>query len=584
MEAVRVRLRPVREQRLALWQHWCSQRQAYNHAVRVCVDAAQAGSKIPSKYDLHKLLTAARRGGVLPPDGGLCLQRAGAEAGRLAVKQWADARWKLDSKAVYWQIRLTAAETEADGDTKRADLLRAAGCVSASKKTLKGELTHCAAKLDHARSRRDRHLDQGVERLFRSRKRTMGRPEGVQAVVFNDDVTVTDGQIRLPGGLRLDIADRPVTLTDGTVWDPAAGGSLPDGYRVTKAAQIVDTTVRVTRMTRPWHRRWEAHLIVERPDPALPSAERLKTLKRSEVLGCDAGCVTAMTLSDGRKLDLPDETDDNARIKRLQRREATLTNGSRRHKRIARQKRAAYAKRTRRRDNAARQIAADIASTPGVLVVGMEQSTKNMNRSAKGTADHPGHGVARKRALNRKLSDSRFNGIRGYVAAACVKRGKLPAYVAGQHTSQVCSRCWHPHHRESQSSCWCPRCATVRCADRNASHNVGELTWRTVIGGEPVSMSALMASVSAGRGSPSSEERTEGNRPTAPPAQRAGLCPCSSRTRPALPTPGRIGHQPHAVLNLQGTIVNVETTGIGYGDDVARWAASASDITRLAEL
>lgn len=39
-----------------------------------------------------------------------------------------------------------------------------------------------------------------------------------------------------------------------------------------------------------------------------------------------------------------------------------------------------------------------------------------------------------------------------------------------------------------------------------------------------------------------------------------------------------------AVLDLHGPGVDVETTGIGYRTDTARWAASARDITRLAEL
>ena len=528
---------------MALWRLWCDQRQAYNHAVRVCLDAAQAGGKIPTKYDLHKLLTAARKQKVLPRAANLRLQRAGAEAGRLAVTQWADARWGHDRKVVYWQTRLTAAEAEADGETERAELLRRAGCVGVGKK-IKGELAHCAARLDHACSRRDDHLERGVKRLFRSRKQTVGRPEGLQAIVFNDNVTLDGGRIRLPGGLRLDIEPDQVKLADGSVWELAAGGSLPEGCRVTQAVQIVDTTARVTRMTRPWHRRWEAHLIVERPDPAPPSAERLRTLQRSEVLGCDAGCVTAMTLSDGRKLDLPDETADTARIKHLQRRQATLTNGSRKHKRVARRKRAAYAKRTRRRDNAARQIAAQIASTPGVVVVGMEQPTRGMNRTAKGTAAHPGRGVAAKRALNRKLSDSRFNGIRGCVAEACVKRGKLPQLVDGRNTSQICCRCWHKHHRETQSSCWCPRCATVRCADRNASHNVGELTWRTVTSGEPVSMSTLMASASAGRGS---RRQRNGRRETVPQQRQHNWRGCDpvppKQSRPGNP-PRQHGYKP----------------------------------------
>ena len=125
-------------------------------------------------------------------------------------------------------------------------------------------------------------------------RRTVGRPEGLQAVVFNDNVTLDGGRIRLPGGLRLDLEPGPVTLADGTVRDPAVGGSLPEGYRAAQAAQIVDTTARVTRKTQPQHRRWEARLIIERPGPPPPSAERLKTLKHSEVLGCDVGCVTTI--------------------------------------------------------------------------------------------------------------------------------------------------------------------------------------------------------------------------------------------------------------------------------------------------
>ena len=510
----RLCLRGDAEQRLAVWQLAAEQRQAFNRGVELCLKAVEANERVPSKYDLHKQITADRKAGVLPSDVSVQLQRGGIEGGRQAVLAWSKARWKMDSSVVYWAVRRAAAEAELGGDADRAKILRKAVNVRSRKPDAKVELAHCKARLDKAEQKRDVHVERGTGWLFRSRKHAEAVPGNAAAVVLSGGAVLSGGKVHIPKGPALELLDGEVELVDGRKWDLSRSGSegLPEGWRWTGAIQIVDATRRVTAATEPRHRRWVIHAQLER---TVPVVAEVPASSPEQVLGCDAGCVTNMALSakipvagEGltNKLDFPGETETNHQIKELQQRKARLTNGSRAHKKISRKIKQLYAKRSRRRDNAANQIAAAIASAPGVTAVGVEQTSKNMNASAKGTAEHPGKGVAAKRALNRKLSDAWFNGIRARLERACAVRGVAYVEVAAFGTSQFCHVCGHRVARESQSSYWCQPCGVVGDADPNAACNIAELTWQTLKRGEPVTM-ATMDSSPAARGSPSQEER-----------------------------------------------------------------------------
>ena len=499
--AVPVRLGSRRD-RLGVWRLAGEQRQAFNRGVGLCLEAFDADVRLPSKFDLHKQLTVDRGSGRMPCDVPAHVQRPGVEAGCDAVVKWSKARRRLERNVAYWAVRLAAAELRADGNEEWADVALAAVCCRAKlKPTLAGEVRYCAGRLDKARQRRDRHEDQGSRRLFRSRKQFEREPRSAAAVVIHQGAQFRgDGTVRLPGGLVLRLADRS--------W------KLPEGHEWTGAVQLVDTTRKVTSKTRPEHRRWALHVILKRADPDLVKTPGF----RDEVVGVDAGVVNHVTVSDGRMINMADETEANDRIRELQQARSRCDYRSRRWRQLTYELNRLYQRRTDMRDNSSRQIAASVVKTPGVTVVGVEKTnTVAMTASAAGTKAHPGRRVAAKRGLNRSLSNARYGGIRRDIQRSASKHGVLCIEVPAQYTSQFCHECGNHVARESQSSYWCAHCGKVGHADLNAARNVKELTWRTVTG-EP--KQALRASAS-------SEDRA-GGKPAQPPPKRL---PRSSQTK-----------------------------------------------------
>ena len=457
-----------RVDRLHVWSRLGEQRQAFNRGVGLCLGAAEADKRLPSTFDLHKQLTADRASGRMPTDVPVHLQRPGLEAGRDAVAKWDKARYSHEQSVVYWAARLAAAELTSAADTASAKaVLAAVDNRAALKKTPAKEQAYCEKRLDKASTRRDRHEERGTRRLFRSRKMFETQPRQAPALVYRQGARLgSDGTIRLPGGHRLRLSD--------PLWQPTAG------YEWTGAVQIVDVTRKVTSRTRPEHRRYAVHAnLVRSVDPLLRDP-----VSRDEVIGIDAGCVVNVAVSDGRMMNLPDETGITAQIKDLQQQRSRCDYGSRKWEARSRELRRLYDKRTARREYGTRKIAASVASTHGIAAVGAEKTnTKAMMGSAAGTAVHPGSNVAAKRGLNRSLSDARFGGIRRTIERACDIRGVAYVSVPAAGTSQFCNKCGARVVRESQSTYWCRACGIVGHADTNAATNVQELAWGTF--GEP---------------------------------------------------------------------------------------------------
>ena len=482
-----------RRVRRVVWQLASEQRQAFNRGVGLCLEAFEGGVRLPSKFDLHKRLTADRGCGRMPSDVPVALQRPGTEAGREAVAKWSKAREGLGRSVVYWAVRLAAAELRGEGKDEWAKTVLAAVCSRAKLKPgLVAEVRYCAGRLDKARQRLDRHIEQGTRRLFRSRKELEREPRNTQAVVFNEGAQLrADGTVRLPGGLVLRLADRS--------WE------LPQGHAWTGAVQLADATRKVTSITQPEHRRWVLHVILRRTDPAPVDTPK----SRDEVAGVDAGVVNHITVSDGRVLNMADETDANQHIRAWQQARSRCDRGSRRWRRLTRELNRAYQQRTNMRDNSSRQIAAGVVKTPGVTVVGVEKTnTIHMMASAAGTKTHPGRGVAAKRGLNRSLSNARFGGIRKDIARAATKHGVMYVEVPAAYTSQTCHRCGSPVARESQSSYWCAPCGIVGHADLLAARNVEDLTWQTVTGEPHPALRASASKEDRAGGKPAQPHKT----------------------------------------------------------------------------
>ncbi len=95
-----------------------------------------------------------------------------------------------------------------------------------------------------------------------------------------------------------------------------------------------------------------------------------------------------------------------------------------------------------------------------------------MTRSARGSCECPGTGVAQKRGLNREISRQGW----GRLAARLQPKaaGRLE-FVSAAFTSQRCSYCGHvaPENRKSQAVFQCVACGAGPCnADVNAARNI----------------------------------------------------------------------------------------------------------------
>ena len=320
-------------------------------------------------------------------------------------------------------------------------------------------LEHSQRKLAAAGQRRRKHLDKGRGRLFRSRKLFEREPSNGAALVFDERALLRSGAVVLPGGASLRLADPG--------WQP------PEGWELTGAVQIVDTTPRVTQATRPEHRKHEAHFQLRREQALAPLPE-----SADGIVGVDAGVAVPVMASDGREFHLPDEDGIAAEVKELQKSRSRCTYGSRMWRRRTRRLRRLEARRANRRTGASRHIAKAIATTDGTTAVGAEAANaKNMISSAKGTAAHPGRNVAQKRGLNRALSRSRYGGIRKDIERACAMHGNhyIPVPYAG--TSQICHDCGATGNRETQADFRCHECGWEGNADLNAANTVRNRAW-----------------------------------------------------------------------------------------------------------
>ena len=174
--------------------------------------------------------------------------------------------------------------------------------------------------------------------------------------------------MRFPGGLCL-------LLAEG--WGP------PDGWEFSGAAQLVDTTRRVTRCTLPTHRRYTLHVQLRQPvpEPQVPDSPE-------QVVGVDAGVVVNVACSDGRQLSLPDSTGLDERIRDTAQQRSRRVYGSRGWKRASRQLRRLYARRNGLVDNSMCHLARQVATTPDVAGCwGGEHEQSGHDRQREGNCE-----------------------------------------------------------------------------------------------------------------------------------------------------------------------------------------------------
>lgn len=240
-------------------------------------------------------------------------------------------------------------------------------------------------------------------------------------------------------------------------------------YRDTRPikGKICNATIRLTPLG--WHISFAVRM-------ELPAGTPLDS-----VVGIDRGVEVPVMLDTGEAHYLPETL---AKIERRKRRaQKTMSRRKRGSKRYARaRKRVASisAKAARVRNHWQHKLTTSIANRFGVVVL-ENLKTKNMTKSAKGTAEEPGKNVAQKSGLNRSILNVGWFGLETKLAYKLAERGGELALVDPSYTSQTCPACGciNSDNRKSQALFVCVDCGHEANADQNAAINI-KRRWNTV--------------------------------------------------------------------------------------------------------
>ena len=197
----------------------------------------------------------------------------------------------------------------------------------------------------------------------------------------------------------------------------------------------------------------------------------LATLPESEAaVGVDMGVSDRLALSNGEHVGR--RRKPNAKLRRAQRRLSTCKKGSHRwRKRRAVLANQQHRERIRNR-NECHQITTDLVRRFGLIAV-EDLAIKNMTRSAAGTLENPGTGVAQKRGLNRSISEQTWGMIRHQLTYKAGWAGREMVVVDPRFTSQRCSGCGTVSAEHRQRKRYnCAECGMTEDADVNAARNV----------------------------------------------------------------------------------------------------------------
>jgi putative transposase len=244
----------------------------------------------------------------------------------------------------------------------------------------------------------------------------------------------------------------------GRVWVPKVG------WMRIRLTRPVPAGVKSYRITRDRAGRWHiafAHI----PDPIPGPGD-------CSVAGIDRGVAVSAALSTGELLHAPGlSPGELKRLKVLQQRLARCKRGSKRREKTKRAVAKLKARERDRRRDWVEKTTTDLARRFDMIRV-EALDVRAMTRSARGTVEQPGVGVAQKRGLNRAISRSGWGQLVSRLQHKALGRvEQIPA----AYTSQRCSACGHvaPGNRKSQAVFECEACTAGRCnADVNAARNI----------------------------------------------------------------------------------------------------------------
>lgn len=189
-----------------------------------------------------------------------------------------------------------------------------------------------------------------------------------------------------------------------------------------------------------------------------------------QVGGVDRGVRVSAALSDGTLLKMPgflaEARDEIAALQRQREREEKFGPVWKKlNSKIAK----IYRKAHNRSENWARHTAAEIVSRYGVIAI-ERLELKNMTRSARGTKENPGKGVAAKSGLNRSLSDAALGRLAHWTLVKAEEAGRRVYKVDPRNSSRECIACGYTQKaNRSRSRFSCQSCGHTDHADVNAA-------------------------------------------------------------------------------------------------------------------
>ena len=234
--------------------------------------------------------------------------------------------------------------------------------------------------------------------------------------------------------------------------------------------EIVETTKKLTRRTRHSERTFALHLTLRVSPP------QQEVSPRSRPVGIDVGITNTLTTSDGIYHHRPQQ--DKEQRKQKQRAKARCKNGSRKHKRLAREIRKDGEKHRNRQTDWENKTAAHLADKYTAFIY-ENLAVSSMMASAAGGKMKKGKNVKAKTGLNREMATARPAGVIGKIADNFEGRGKPDIAIAAPFTSQTCHCCRQTdkdnrgkgkHHLVF--ACRNEECGNRQNADHNAAINI----------------------------------------------------------------------------------------------------------------
>lgn len=241
------------------------------------------------------------------------------------------------------------------------------------------------------------------------------------------------------------------------------------------------------RIRKQGRRFWLSFSYQQKPDEDQIAPEALLAglgqLSEEELEGCVVGLDRGVrkVVATSRKEFLHTPEDEAARMAQKERRKLRWQRiVSRRKKGSANRAKARaklgkqHAKIRNVRFNRAHHISKALVEDKRNEVLAFEElKTKNMTRSAKGTADEPGRNVKAKAGLNRAILGSMWGQIKTFASYKALERGKLAVGVPPANSSRECPRCGHIHKDNRHGDRFeCRQCGHQDDADINAGVNL----------------------------------------------------------------------------------------------------------------